>query len=297
MADVSDYSALDVPGDVLKPTSPPGRGLLLDEELQVAVLGGVSETRAQGAAVREFAESMRNAGIAAAPPVRGMPDRVLLDQLPPTADGLPVFGLVAASLSPAAFTPRGGFLICGPPQSGRTSAMRALAEALHRWNPGITLHLVSPTRRSDLANLSLWATRTLGLDDVKNRADRLATQIKSSGSAVVFIENVGEFAAYTMDDDIAEAVTELVRACLDEDGFVVGEGETSTLGSKSGPLELLKRSRYGLALAPDHGDGDRVFTTEFPLKLPRADFPPGRGLFVQSGHTPIVGVAWAGEGA
>jgi S-DNA-T family DNA segregation ATPase FtsK/SpoIIIE len=225
-----------------------------------------------------------------------MPDRVPLRQLPSTLDNLPVFGILAASLSPATFMPRGGFLVSGPPRSGRTSAVRTLAEALQRWNPAMPLHLFSPSRRSDLAGLTLWHTQILGLDEMAEQARKLAAHLRSSGPAAVFVENVGEFAAFTMDSAIADAVTELVRACMDEDGFVVGEGETSTLGSRTGPLEPLKRNRYGLALTPDSGDGDRVFTTEFPLKLPRADFPPGRALFVHSGQTPVVGVGWVGEG-
>ena len=134
------------------------------------------------------------------------------------------------------------------------------------------------------------------MEEITDRAGKLAAQLRSQGPAGVFIENVGEFATFTIDPAIADTVTELVRACLDEDGFVAGEGETSTLGSRSGPLELLKRSRYGLALTPDQGDGDRVITTEFPLKLSRADFPPGRALFVHSRQTPVVGIGWAGEG-
>ncbi len=295
MADPNDYGALGVPTDVLNSKSVPGRGLLLDEELQVAVLGGAKETRAQAEAIRLFAEEMSRAGVSAAPPVRGMPERVLLSGLPATSAGLPTFGLLAASLTPATFTPRGGFLISGPPQSGRTSAMRTLAEALRRWSSSMPLWLVSATRRSELASLPLWKETVLGMDEVKDRARNLASQATSAGSVALFIEGVGEFASFTIESQVAEAVTSLVRACLDENGFVVGEGETSTLGSKSGPLELLKRSRYGLALMPDGSDGDRVFSTAFPLRLPRADFPPGRGLFVAGGHTPVVGVGWAGE--
>ncbi|GAA2394862.1 cell division protein FtsK [Catellatospora methionotrophica] len=292
MADPNDYSALDVPVDVLQPSSPVGRGLLLGEELQVALLGGAPQTQLQAAAVREFADAMIRAGISAAPPVRGMPDRVLARQLPSTDNGLPVVGLLAETLSPATVVPQGGFLISGPPQSGRTSAVRTIARALHRWKPDLGLHLLSPARRSDLADLPLWRTQACGLDEVRDQAKTLAQQLTATAPQAILIENVGEFAAYTMDTDTADAVTELVRVCLDQGGFVVGESDTSTLGSKSGPLELLKRSRYGLALSPDSGDGDRVFTTEFPMKLPRADFPPGRGLLVRAGRTAVVGVGF-----
>jgi S-DNA-T family DNA segregation ATPase FtsK/SpoIIIE len=299
MADPDDYGSLDVPSDVLKPLSPPGRGLLLGDEVQIAVLGGRSEPRLQAAAITDTADAMRRAGVAVAPPIRSLPERVSLAELPSSVEGQPVMGMVAASLAPAIFTPRGGFIISGPPQSGRTGAARAMAVALRRWDSAIELHLLTPSRRSELADLRVWKSVAAGPQEAKRQAEALASRLRTPGRSptAVVIENVGEFASFTMDSETSEALAELVRVCLAEDVFVVAEGEASTLGGKLGPLEPLKRGRYGLALGPDPNDGDRIFTTPFPPRLSRADFPLGRGLLVHSGRTTTVGVGWVEEGS
>ncbi|MBX6750808.1 MAG: FHA domain-containing protein, partial [Micromonosporaceae bacterium] len=261
MADPNDYQSLGVPLDVLKPASPPGRGLLGDVEIQVAVLGGATDNYSQASMVTQLAESMRRAGVTPAPAVRAMPERVVLAELPATVNGLPVLGLAAETLEPMPFTPVGGFLIAGPPQSGRTAAMRALATALRRFDPTMRLYLFVPGRRSELAGLSLWAGCYLGAEQARDGAEQLTAVVKAAQRPpmAVFVENPMEFAAGAADIPMQE----LVRTCLAEDVFVVAEGEASTLGSTMGVPGLVKQKRYGLALCPDPTDGDRLFRTPF----------------------------------
>jgi S-DNA-T family DNA segregation ATPase FtsK/SpoIIIE len=172
--------------------------------------------------------------------------------------------------------------------------MRTLATALRRHNPSIRLCLFAPGRRSQLAELELWSVRALGPEQATEHAARLQRELKAStGQPVaVFLENVLEFANGSADT----ALTELVRVCVNEGAFVAAEGEASTLATNMGLVGAVKQSRYGLALAPDPADGDRLFRTPFPHRLPRSEFPPGRALFVHAGHTPPVGVAWVEEG-
>lgn len=292
MADPQDYQSANVPVDVLKPTSPPGRGLLAGTELQVTVLGGAADNRSQTTAIKDFAEAMTRSGlrVITAPPIPNMPERVRLDSLPSTTDGRPVLGLLAETLQPLGFTPAGAFLVSGPPQSGRSAALRAIATSLRRWSPTMRLYLFTPGRRSDLAGLPLWTDRFLGQEPCRDGATKLLADL--SGPVAVFIENVPEFTFA-----VAEAkMLELLAACRAEDVFVVGEGESKSLAGTSGLRDPLKASRYGLAFGPDFNDGDANFRTPFPHRLPRADFPPGRALFVHGGHTQVVGVGWVEEG-
>jgi S-DNA-T family DNA segregation ATPase FtsK/SpoIIIE len=68
LADPSDYSYLGMPSDVITHTSPPGRGMLLGTELQVAVLGMPGsagrpirvDSRHQAEAAAEFAITLRH---------------------------------------------------------------------------------------------------------------------------------------------------------------------------------------------------------------------------------------------
>ena len=58
MSHADDYGFLGVRGDVLSLTSPPGRGLHNNAEIQCAVLGGSGEVMAQSHAVAAFGEAI-----------------------------------------------------------------------------------------------------------------------------------------------------------------------------------------------------------------------------------------------
>ena len=304
MADPNDYQSLGVPMDVLKPTSPPGRGLLGQVEIQVAVFGGAPDasdpdarvdTYRQAKFLQDLAESMRRSGVKPAPEIRAMPELVPLESLPPTVDGCPVLGIAADTLEPMPFQPSGGFLIGGPPQSGRTAAVRALATALRRFDPTMLLFLFSPGRRSDLARLSLWSATYVGEEQAAAGATQLTAALRNTPGQVpataVFVENAREFVNGTA----SLPIEDLVRVCLAEDVFVVAEGETSTLRGGVGVPGLINKRGYGLDLCPDPSDAD-IFRATFPPRLPRAEFPPGRGIFVHSGHTRVIGVGWVEKG-
>ncbi|GIG57805.1 cell division protein FtsK [Longispora fulva] len=294
MVDPNEYSMMGVPADVLGPTSPPGRGLLGGSEIQVAILGKAADVGSQAANVRRFATSMIRAGVPVAPAIERLPDRVPLASLPEAIAGRPTIGLAATTLSPHTFVPRGGFLVAGPPGSGRTSALRAMAVSLRRWNPRTSLYYFG-SRRSALARLDLWTGTAFGVAEAGDLAKDLAQKLPlldPGQPAAVFVENISEFVNTPAD----LALTDLVKACLAEEHLVVAEGETTTLSSGSvGLIAQVKLSRTGLALAPDSTDG-AVFRTTFPPRLSRADFPPGRALFVSGGRTAVVQVGLVGEG-
>ncbi len=126
-------------------------------------------------------------------------------------------------------------------------------------------------------------------------ASRLTIELpaRSPGSApvAVLLEGVAELA-----DGLADPpLQDLVKLLLAEDHLVVAEGETSTLSSSYGLLGLVKTSRTGLALQPDEMDGNMIFRTDFP-RINRAEFPPGRAIFVRSGKAELVQVALPGPG-
>ena len=75
---------------------------------------------------------------------------------------------------------------------------------------------------------------------------------------------------------------DLVRVCRAANVLLATDAETNTLASW--PLQLaVKAPRHGIALQPDQMDGDNVFKTSFP-RVARAEFPPGRGLYVRAGR-------------
>jgi S-DNA-T family DNA segregation ATPase FtsK/SpoIIIE len=286
---------MNLPADVLKPSSPPGRGLLQGAVLQVAILGSRTDVGSQTRYLSDLAQEMLRAGVPVAPPIARLPESFPLEQLPPTLNSLPVIALVAATLEPQPFVPEGAMIVSGPPMSGRSSAMRAIATALRRWRPDIRLHLFTASARSSLLGLDLWTTTAGGAEEVAATAKTLVDELAAPGRvgiSAVFVESVGEF----VEGPASNPMTELLRTAMKAGVFVVAEGESGTLTSTMSPLPLVKASRYGLALAPDTQDGDRIFRTAFPNRLPRADFPVGRALFVHGGKTSVVQIGLAEGG-
>ncbi|WP_306748785.1 FtsK/SpoIIIE domain-containing protein [Saccharothrix yanglingensis] len=284
LADENEYLLMGLPPDVLTPASPPGRGLLRGAEIQVAVLGEETDAGSQAANVRRFARAMRRHAPIEAPPVQRLADRVELTTLPASLDGRPVLGLRSDTLGPCAFEPRGSFLVAGPPGSGRTTTLRALVLALLRWDPAARLHYLG-NRRSPLADLDVWATRAFGAAEVAAQTEAVLEQVAAAppGQFVaVVVENLPDFANTPADQPLQR----LVRTCVNEERFVVAEGDATAL--QSGMLaNTVRAGRAGLALAPDANAGP-LFQTPFPARLNRADFPPGRALHVTGGKAQVV---------
>jgi S-DNA-T family DNA segregation ATPase FtsK/SpoIIIE len=295
MADENDYHGMNLPADVLKASSPPGRGMLQGTELQVAILGTRTDVGSQSAYTAELAEEMIRAGVSVAPPIPRLPEKIPLHELPPSIDRLPVLGLAATTLQPHTFVPEGMFVVSGPPLSGRTETVRAIAASLRRWNPDMRLHFLSGSTRSKLARMDLWTSSTCGAEDVAGQAKMLADEIAAPGGprpTAIIVESIGEF----IEGAAQMAMAELARACVKAGVFLVAEGESGTLTSSMPPLSTVKSGRYGIALAPDTQDGDRIYRTTFPNRLARNDFPAGRALFVYGGRTSVIQIGFAGEG-
>ncbi|NMM34216.1 MAG: FHA domain-containing protein, partial [Phycicoccus sp.] len=292
MAHPDDYAFLGVAGDVLGRSSPPGRGLLNSAEIQCAVLGGASEVATQSRAVSALGDDLRAAGVGDVPPIGSLTECVLMETLPCEVDGRPVLGVGSTRLSPLTFEARGSFMVTGPSGSGRTTSLASLARSLHRWNAASALYLVTPKISSELAALSDWAEVAAGSDAVIALANRLQAEIlkgRHQGPIAVVVERVDDLAGTSAESPLSG----LVKACIDNDQFVVAEGEATFFGSSFGLSGVLKTSRSGLALQPEGIEGQTVFRSGFPL-FTRADLPQGRGFLVERGRPEMLQVAMPG---
>jgi len=291
LATAEEYSLLGAAPDVITPASPAGRGVLDDHEVQIALLGADVEVGAQARAVRQFAEAMRRSGARQAPPIRRLPEHVAFDSLPPAIDGAPVLGLAGETLEPMPFDPRGGFVISGPPGSGRTATLLAVAHAISRARPSTRFVLFSP-RATELSRHRIWNATATGAQEVAAAAASLTAELPSrlatdGDGLAVFVEALPELNGGAAD----MALAELLRTCTSEGLPFVVEGETAGLTGNLGVLGQIKASRAGIALAPESSDGPSVYRTNFPPRLNRAEFPPGRGLLVRLGKAFVVQVA------
>lgn len=294
-----DLVALGAPSDGFSRTSPPGRGFLEDQEVQVAVLGGTRNVAAQAARVQALARRLRKEEVVEAPPVERLSEHISLASLPgsvdatgapvTSGDGLVVFGVADETLGPVGFDPTTSLLIAGPARSGRSTAVATAVEAIRRAVADSRFVLLGQ-RRSPLPGRGGWFRQAAGVDEVAELAEKLATEIEDDPAAahglVLVIEGIGEFLNSTADYPLVE----LLKAARAADVGVIAEGETPTLSGSWPLLAPLKGGRQGIVLQPDQMDGDSLFHTSFP-RLARAEFPVGRGMYVRAGRAARVQVA------
>jgi S-DNA-T family DNA segregation ATPase FtsK/SpoIIIE len=289
MANDDDYALVGAPQDALSAVSPPGRGIMDGNEVQVAVLGADSNVAIQAREITKLAEAMTRQGVTAAPGIEALADAIPLESLPAGASGSPVVGVRDDDLRPFSFAAHGAFLVGGSAGGGRSTALATIAGALRRSDPGIRLVHISP-RPTPLTQLPVWtlslsdaAQITAFADDVTAQLD--AGTLRPADFAVV-IENIGELNGSAAEADIDR----LVRRCLRDDVFVVGESETSTWSSAWTLAAPFKNAKRGLLVVPGELDGDTLLGTSLG-RFKRGDLPPGRGFFVQQGRVTKVQVA------
>jgi S-DNA-T family DNA segregation ATPase FtsK/SpoIIIE len=290
MATVDDYGFLGVPMDVLSMASPPGRALVGDREVQCAVLGGTTDVTGQARAVSGFAEAVRKSGQKEAAEIRNLVEKVDLVSLAAEVGGRPTIGVGSTTLSAAGFEPKGSFVIVGPSGSGRTTTLAAMATAVRRWNRSAPIYLFTPRKSSELLRLPIWTETATGSEAIVALAGRVKEQATSGavrGPIAVFVERIDDLAGPPQE----QPLTELVKACLDNDHFVVGEGETNYFSSNFGMPGLLKTSRSGMALQPDGIESQTIFKNSFPA-FNRPDMPEGRGFLVQRGRSELLQVGY-----
>ncbi|MHA7223687.1 FtsK/SpoIIIE domain-containing protein [Arthrobacter sp. RHLT1-20] len=280
-----DYLSMDVPKDVLGQASPPGRGLLGNLEVQLAVLGGNSNLAVQAREVHKLSEAMLRQGVERAPQIERLPDQIDLDILPAGSPDLPVIGVDDETLQPAEILAKGPLLLAGPPGSGRTVALVTLAYALRRSNPGVELIYVG-SRRSAAAALKIWDRSVVGADDVEEAIDGLVDYSTGTpGKLAIFIEGLTEFT----DTGAESGIERLVTASIKAEQWVVGESETSTWSSAWSLAQPFKSGRRGLLLNPGDIEGDSLLST--PLGRISTDFIPGRGYIVGRGKVRKLQIA------
>ncbi|MEC5180114.1 FtsK/SpoIIIE domain-containing protein [Arthrobacter sp. CG_A4] len=280
-----DYLSMDVPKDVLGAASPPGRGLLGNLEVQLAVLGGNSNLAVQAREVHKLSEAMLRQGVERAPQIERLPDQIDLEILPAGGPDLPVIGVDDETLQPAEILAKGPLLLAGPPGSGRTVALVTLAYALRRSNPGVELIYVG-SRRSAAATLKIWDRSVVGADDVEEAIDELVDYSTGTpGKLAIFIEGLTEFT----DTGAESGIERLVTASIKAEQWVVGESETSTWSSAWSLGQPFKSGRRGLLLNPGDIDGDSLLST--PLGRISTEFIPGRGYIVGRGKVRKLQIA------
>ncbi|WP_251451726.1 FtsK/SpoIIIE domain-containing protein [Microbacterium sp. Marseille-Q6648] len=285
MSDEGAYSILGVPKDVLDERSAPGRAIVDGLETQVAVIGGTTNVAEQNAAAEAFAARLRSDGAVEAGDVGALPTELDASRLPARVGEFPVLGIGDDTLGPKGFEPIGTFVVAGPPQSGKTTALRGIVAALERFDPAVRLFHIGG-RRAALKDHRSWERAESQIEEVRALAKELKEMVAQEPAAsriVVVVENITEFS----DTDAERPLKELFQAVNRSDHFLVADGDVAQLSSGFGLIGELKAGRHGVALRPESYDGESLFKLPFP-KVQRHEFPAGRGLFVENGQIVTV---------
>ncbi len=259
----------------------------------MAVLGGSADVLDQDVAMRKFAAAMGNAVSVTAPPVRKLDDEVWLAELDAAVNDRPVFALAAETLSEVALETAGTFSVAGPPGSGRTTTLATLAASFRRWRPDSRL-VYFGSKRSALAGQAEWDRMALDPAAAAELAPEvwglLGEHDENGPPGAVFIENLVDFVQTPADLPLQE----MIKRVTDAGHLVVSDGEPAPLSGLQPLVQAARSSRVGLVLQPEQTDAS-LFRAQFP-RLRKADFPPGRGLYVARGRQPsVVQVAMTGS--
>jgi S-DNA-T family DNA segregation ATPase FtsK/SpoIIIE len=287
MTDDDAYSLLGVPRDILSSDAVPGRAIIDDHEAQIAVIGGTRSTKEQATAIERMAASMIRRGRTQAPPILSLPQLYGAGELPAARGDQVVIGLADTDLGPFAIDPSGTFIVSGPPASGRSNAVAAIAAQVVRARPGVPAYFIG-NPRSPVVSAVPWrqvapdASRAMAaLAEAEERAD-------AGEVPLVAIEGIGEFANSLIEMPLSNLVKRAARGEV----LLVVEGEIGSWNSNFGLFGELKAARRGIILQPETIDGEVVLKAPFP-RLQRGEFPVGRGILAQRGklvrlHLPLV---------
>ena len=292
MGDPSQYMLLGAPRDVLDDQSGPGRAIVDGHEAQIAVLGGTMNVVEQTKALAVLGDRLRAEGVRDLPEIGALPTMVPVEDMPAQVEGMPVFGVADDTLAPHGFEPIGSFVISGPPASGRTNALKALVVAMERFDPSVRMYHFG-SRRSELKDFRPWVRSATKAEDEKELATELAELVVSdatSGRIMIVIEDIPHLA----DGPADRPMRALLQAMNNSDHLLIGEAEISRASGSIGVLGEWKSGRQGIVLKPETYDGDAIFKSPFG-RVKRADFPVGRGIFVQAGRAITMQVPFVAD--
>jgi S-DNA-T family DNA segregation ATPase FtsK/SpoIIIE len=295
LTDANEYSLAGLSNREVPKNMAPGRALRLTDngvqETQIALLAPEPSGQAQVAALRDIAQEARR--VHGVPPrshrplrVDELPVRVTAEQalaLDPTfAPPSPLWALVCVGgdeLEPIGVDLEEsgpGFVIAGPPRSGRSTALLVAARSLLRND--VPLVLVTP-RRSALRALEN-EPGVLGFLTTENSERDLKELLQRAQGRPYAV--VADDADMLYDTDLDRALEEVAQSARDGGVGLLVAGATDTFNSQyRGFVVETRRSRQGLLLSPQSASDGELFNVRVPTS---GEGPVGRGILVRSGQ-------------
>lgn len=289
-SDPGDYQSVGLPSKQVPAHMPPGRGFRGGEraqEVQFALLDASGEGTAQVRTIHELGRAvaerygelprgLRPHRIDELPIAISTDEALALDPsdaaLSPTFIPVGVGGdmLALTGYDPLVTGP--GFLIAGPPRSGRSSA---LLVPISRHLAGRHEVVAIAPRRSPLRDLKdrrlTVFTGSEPLEEIREAISRLGRQ---------HLIAVDDFEVLGADSPLGQFLGETLGAMRDTPNAMIVAGGIDELGAVYRGLPAdLKRGRTGLVLAPRASNDGDVLNARLPRSVGGA-VPQGRGLLV-----------------
>ena len=274
LANTDEYAAAGVPLDMIAATSSPGRAVFKDLETEIALLGGDASGDAQTRAMAELGEYIKTRPHTPAAPVRILPEEVALESLGRSEEGF-MLGVRDADLGPAVlqFGPA-GFIVAGPPRSGKTTALNALVTAAPPTVKGMA---IVASHESSLTRPRAGCRVAVG----EEQGSQLLRGIleEPGRDLLLVVDDLHDF----LNSDVDYAIRDILRRARGQRWMVVASANAEDARrAYDGALREVRGNKAGILLQPDSEvDGDIV-----GIRLPRAAntvWPPGRGYLVTGG--------------
>ncbi|MBK5307468.1 MAG: FHA domain-containing protein [Frankiaceae bacterium] len=278
LADRGDYAGAGLPTRLVPDELPAGRGWHLAGPpltTQVALLDADPSGPAQSAAL----ERLAGAPAAHTPPrrVEPLPASVSLSGLPRASSPRVIVGVGGDELASVTVDiGDDGFVIAGPPRSGRSTTLMAIAQQLLARGGRVVAVAPRPSPLRDLPECHSDREASYDLE-----------ALLAQPPAALLIDD----ADLLVDSPLAYLLEKAVREMRDSHVCVVAAGTTDELvtGYRGFVMEL-RRAKHGILLSPQSAsDGDLL-----GVRLSRSvggDVHPGRGLLCHRGSAVPLQVA------
>ncbi len=277
-----------VPTKAVPAHQPPGRVINLADhrETQLAILGEDASAAAQAAALARLGRIAAARRVHADPaslpaPVKPLPRVVSLEDLKPVrlGPGRVAIGVRAGDLTPVGFDLADGrrrFLIVGPAESGRTTALVTAAQSI-----SVSNHPTAFVGGTGPVTLELPPlVFRIGPDD----DEELVSLRRRHPDLAVLVDDLDRVVGAR----IEPVLREITRLVDQDEGLVVAATcPAAVSGFQPGLPTDLHRAQRGLWLCPSPNDGD-VLGIRATRDTERI---PGRGILVADGHQERIQVA------
>jgi S-DNA-T family DNA segregation ATPase FtsK/SpoIIIE len=168
------------------------------------------------------------------------------------------------------------------PGSGRTSALRAMVQAMAIWNPNLPMYFFGPAR-SDVAKEPFWAGTASDYDQMKALAETLKPEVGQPApddgpGLAIFIEAISDL----INSPTESVLVDLLKMIKRNGHLAVSENDLAGWAASWPLITAARTDRRGIVMQPDAGDGDILFKVAFP-RIKRSEYPAGRCIYVASG--------------